>query len=135
MRWLTAVSALLLTSDASAHNIYYNLQNPRTHGLCFNSKAEDPSAGDCRPTLAKYRGDVVSYWVDERWWVDVPSNQVIFMSLPGEEGLAHPDSITPPEEGMVWAHFCGRQYSSRSAYPRLVKGWSVFCAFYPPSST
>jgi hypothetical protein len=132
MRRLIAAGVLFLTSNASAHDIYYNLENPRTRALCCNSRADDPIAGDCRPTLAKYRGDVVSYWVDEKWWVDVPSSQVIFASVPGEEGQVHPDDITPPEEGMVWAHFCGRQWASRGVYPRLMKGWSVFCAFYPP---
>jgi hypothetical protein len=133
MRWLAALSVLILTSSAHAHDIYYNLENPSTRAHCCNSKVEDPYAGDCRPTLAKYRGDVVSYWVDERWWVDVPSSQVIFMSVPGEEDQVHPDNITPPEEGMVWAHFCGRQYSARSTRP--ANGWNVFCAFYPPSGT
>jgi hypothetical protein len=135
MRWLIAAGVLLLTTHASGHDVYRSLENPRTHALYCNSKADDPFTGDCRPTLAKFRGDVVSYWVDERWWVDVPSDQVIFMSLPGEEGQVHPNIITPPEEGMVWAHFCGRQYSARPVHgPGTTSGWRVFCAFYPPSS-
>jgi hypothetical protein len=135
MRRLIAFGALLLASGASGHDIYNNLDNPRTQGPCCNSRIVNPLKGDCRPTLAKYHGNVVSYWVDEKWWIDVPSSQVIFMNLPGEEGQVHPYDIKPPEEGMVWAHFCGRQYSSGIYSPHTMAGWNVFCAFYPPSGT
>ena len=135
MRWLIAVGALLLASGASGHDIYNVLENPRTQGPWCNSKIVNPLKGDCRATLAKYHGNVVSYWVDEKWWVDVPSSQVIFMNIPGEEGQVHPYNIKPPEEGMVWAHFCGRQYSGGIYSPHTMEGWNVFCAFYPPSGT
>jgi hypothetical protein len=135
MRRLIAFWALFLASGASGHDIYNNLDNPRTQGPCCNSKIVNPLKGDCRPTLAKYHGNVVSYWVDEKWWIDVPSSQVIFMNLPGEEGQVHPYNIKPPEEGMVWAHFCGRQYSTGIYSPHTMEGWNVFCAFYPPSGT
>jgi hypothetical protein len=134
-RALATLWLLFPASSASAHDIYTDLENPTTHGPCCNSKIVNPVKGDCRPTLAKYRGNVVSYWVDQRWWVDVPASQVIFMNIPGEEGQVHPNMSTPPEDGMVWAHFCGRQYSVGIYSPHTMNGWNVFCAFYPPGST
>ena len=133
-RWLTVTGLLLVPCSSDAHDIYSNLKNPHTYVPCCNSKIVNAVKGDCRPTLASYHGNVVSYWVDQKWWVDVPASEVIFLNIAGEEDQVHPSNGAPPEEGMVWAHFCGRQYSTGIYRPHTMDGWNVFCAFYPPGS-
>jgi hypothetical protein len=123
------VAVFSASSPGKAHDIYKGVRNPATNGICCNGK-DGLNTGDCAPTLAVATHDGIKYWVNNQAWVLVPFDEVIFMNLPGEETQDHPD-VTPPEEGMVWTHFCGVPTTTPDGY-RIHSGYRVYCAFFPP---
>ena len=128
------IGFLLGANPAWPHDVYSDLHNPSTKGLCCNGRTNENgvATGDCEPTLAIAGHDSVRYWVRGQVWVTVPNEEVIFMAIPNEATASRPD-IDPPEPGMVWGTFCGIpvQWSG----PRVHAGWNVYCAFLGPNGS
>src|SRR5271170_1378700 len=109
--WTAIVFTLGSVYQAFPHDIYTTLHSSGGFPCCNGrNTAEGVSTGDCEPTLAKAQADGVLFFVEGKDLVLVPTDQVQFIPLKGEEGQVHPDVNPPGGIGgeWVWGHFCGR---------------------------
>jgi hypothetical protein len=108
---ISAAFAISLPLPIRAHDIYSHLKDGEGKSCCDER--------DCQPAHYRLSQRGVKMLVDRRW-IDVPSEKIQYLSLPGDDGATG------------GGHWCGAAYEPSGA--DISTAYVTRCAILPPQS-